>query len=262
MTRAGVTPIWYRSSPADGPVVLLVHGLTGTGEIWAPNVPAFEEAGLRPVVVDRRGAGRSSAGSGTPADRAGDLVTVLDSLGVRRAHLVGHAAGGADVLAVAVRHPGRAGGLVLSNTQAGYADEDFRAEIARLWTPAVTGLAAEARELSADYRAREPAGTRRWLEVYAAADHSTRSAGPPPALVSRSDLAALRAPALLIAGDEDLLTPPALMRMLADSIPGARLEVIERTAHVSAWERPAAWNATVLEFLSLLPDPRAAARVP
>lgn len=245
-------PLWHRSSASDGPVVLFVHGMTGTGEIWAPQVPAFEQAGWRPVVVDRRGAGRSTAPGDTPVDRAGDLLGVLDVLGVRAAHLVGHAAGGADVLGVALRDAARVCSLVLTNTQAGYADTAFRAELARLWTPEVAALAAEERELSPGYRARAPEGTRRWLDIHADADHGARSSGPPAALAGRSDLAALRTPVLLIAGEEDLLTPPALMRVLADGIPDARLEVIGQTAHVSAWERPDAWNAAVLGFLSAL----------
>lgn len=244
--------LWHRSSAGDGPVVLFVHGMTGTSEIWAPQVPAFEEAGWRPVVVDRRGAGRSAARPEAPVDRAGDLLAVLEALGARHAHLVGHAAGGADVLAVALREPARVRGLVLTNTQAGYAEPGFTAEIRRLWSPQVTGLPAEARELSASYRALDPEGTSRWLQVYANADRGVRSAGLPAASVARSDLAALRAPVLLIAGEEDLLTPPVLMRVLAGGIPGARLEVIGQTAHVSAWERPEAWNAVVLDFLSAL----------
>lgn len=244
-----MTLLWHRAAAGDGPAVLFVHGMTGTGEVWAPQVPAFVAAGWRPVVVDRRGAGRSGPRDERSSDRAADLVAVLDHLGVERAHLVGHAAGGTDVMATALRHPDRVGALVLTNTQAGYGDAWFRAELAALWTPAVTGLPADERELSAAYRAAHPDGVERWLAVHAHADHAAGAPAAAP-VATGADLATLDRPVLVIAGAADLLTPPALLRRLAERIPGARFAVIARSAHVSAWERPEEWNALVLDFLT------------
>jgi pimeloyl-ACP methyl ester carboxylesterase len=57
-------------------------------------------------------------------------------------------------------------------------------------------------------------------------------------------------PDLVVVGDEDRLTPPAMARSIADAIPGARLAVIPAAGHLSNIEQPAAFNAAVLGFLA------------
>ena len=82
------------SGPEDGRPVVLVHGFPDTGRLWRNQVPALAEAGLRVIVPDMRGYGRSDK----PADieaynllfLAGDVFAVLDDLGIERAAIVGH----------------------------------------------------------------------------------------------------------------------------------------------------------------------------
>jgi 3-oxoadipate enol-lactonase len=59
-------------------------------------------------------------------------------------------------------------------------------------------------------------------------------------------------PTLVIAGDEDALTPPKEAKKLKESIRGARLEVLQGAGHLSNVERPAAFNTVVSEFLASL----------
>jgi len=64
-------------------------------------------------------------------------------------------------------------------------------------------------------------------------------------------LGSVRAPALVVGGERDLLTPPWIVREVADAIPGARLEILrgEGASHLLMLERPDEFNALVSEFL-------------
>lgn len=95
----------------EGPPVVLLHGFPDTGRLWHNQVPALTGAGFKVIVPDLRGCGRSDK----PADvdaysmpyLATDVLTMLDNLGIARAHLVGHDWGAALTWAVASLAPER-----------------------------------------------------------------------------------------------------------------------------------------------------------
>ena len=66
-------------------------------------------------------------------------------------------------------------------------------------------------------------------------------------------LSAIKVPTLVICGDEDKLTPPAVSQDMANTIPGARLAILEAAGHLSNIEQPAAFNTVLREFLTALP---------
>jgi pimeloyl-ACP methyl ester carboxylesterase len=80
--------------PEDGTPVLLLHGFPDSGRVWRHQVPALSDAGFRVVVPDLRGYGDSDKPTSVEAYKAsrliGDIVGVLDHLGLGRAHVVGH----------------------------------------------------------------------------------------------------------------------------------------------------------------------------
>lgn len=102
--------------PEDGRPVVLLHGFPDSGRLWRNQVPALVGAGFRVIVPDLRGYG----GSDKPADvesyalpfLAGDVLGVLDSLGVARAHVVGHDWGAALAWAIGSLAPDRVDHLV------------------------------------------------------------------------------------------------------------------------------------------------------
>ncbi len=95
----------------SGPPVLLLHGWPDTGELWRHQVPALTAAGYRTIVPDLRGFGASSKPADlaayTPPHLVGDVVGVLDALGIERAHLVGHDWGAAVTWMTAALAPKR-----------------------------------------------------------------------------------------------------------------------------------------------------------
>jgi len=99
-----------------GPAVLLVHGWPELAWSWRHQLPALAEAGYRAIAPDMRGYGRSSAPAAVDAygieALCGDLVGLLDALGVERAVVVGHDWGSMVAWNTALRHPERLAGVV------------------------------------------------------------------------------------------------------------------------------------------------------
>jgi pimeloyl-ACP methyl ester carboxylesterase len=101
----------------EGPAVLLLHGFPDTGDVWRHQVPALAAAGLRTLVPDLRGRGRSERPQETSAYALPELVAdatgILDAFGIERAHIVGHDWGAAVAWAVAALAPERVDRLVV-----------------------------------------------------------------------------------------------------------------------------------------------------
>ena len=102
--------------PADGPVVVLLHGFPELNISWRHQMPALANAGYRVVAPNQRGyAGSVRDGSYAAADLAADVVALLDALGAEQATLVGHDWGGAMAWTVARLYPQRVSSLVAMN---------------------------------------------------------------------------------------------------------------------------------------------------
>ena len=95
----------------EGPPVLLLHGFPDTGRLWRHQVPALVDAGFQVIVPDQRGYGRSDKPAEVDAygilPLGGDVLAVLDQLGIERAHVVGHDWGAAVAWVVATVAPER-----------------------------------------------------------------------------------------------------------------------------------------------------------
>lgn len=87
----------------DGPPVVMLHGLACIGSTWRAVADALVRDGYQVVTVDLRGHGESTMGSRdlSLSQLAADVVSVLESLDLRDAVLVGHSAGGYHALAAA-----------------------------------------------------------------------------------------------------------------------------------------------------------------
>lgn len=244
--------LWYEDTGGSGTPVILLHAASGTTECWVNQLPTFTAAGYRCVSYDRRTWGRSRpTGSGPqPGFAEDDLHALLDALGMDRVHLVGTAAGAIPALDYALSHPERVGCLVAANTIGGAQDAEYLELQHRLRPPQIQDLPVDLRELGPSYRGENPAGAARWLEIeLAARPHGLAPAQPLREPITYSRLATMQPPVMVLSGEADLLSPPALMRLLADHIPTSRFVSLPSAGHAGFWERPHVWNGLVLEFI-------------
>jgi pimeloyl-ACP methyl ester carboxylesterase len=111
-TRAG--PVEY-ASRGDGPVVLVLHGGFGGFDQGQMFFPCLADAGFRVIAPSRPGYLRTPLATGeTNEEQADAMAALLDTLGVRRAAVVGISAGGPVAVQFALRHPARTEALVLA----------------------------------------------------------------------------------------------------------------------------------------------------
>ena len=246
--------LWYNDTGGSGTPVLFLHAATGTTESWVYQTPAFSAAGYRCIAYDRRGAGRSQPAptAEQPGYASDDLHGLADHLGLDRFHLVATAAGGIGGLDYALLYPERVRSLVVANSIGGVQDPSYLEVQSRLRPPEIQGLPIELRELGASYRGINPEGTRRWLQIERASrPEGHQGPGRPPLRqpMTYARLETMRVPVLMLVGGADLLTPPALMRLLAERIPDCQFVTVCDSGHSAFWEEPETWNRLVLEFL-------------
>ena len=251
LTLLGVD-LYFEDTGGPGTPVVFLHALTGTADSWVYQVPAFTAAGYRCITYDRRGWGRSRATDPElhPETASNDLHALLESLSLAPVHLVATAAGGLIALDYALAHPERVRSLVAANTIGGVQDESYLVVQRRARPPEIQNLPVELRELGPSYRATNPEGVKRWLEIdHAARPDGTRPFPPVGEPITYARLQGMQVPTLVLSGEADLLAPPALMRMLAAHIPTAQFVSLSDVGHAGFWERPQVWNRMVLEFL-------------
>lgn len=255
-----------RAVPAgSGPALVLLHGFTGTGAVWAPLHEALGH-GRRLVFVDLPGHGAAPPppAAATLHDVADAVVSAVAAVGVNRADWLGYSLGGRVALHVVLRHPACVARLVLESASPGIADPRARAaraddDDALADAIARDGLAAFVERWTAQplfaAQARLPAAVReaerlRRLaqapEGLAAALRVT-SVGRQAHLLDR--LGAVTCPVLLVAGADDA-TYRAHAAAMAARLPWARTAIVPSAGHTPHLENPAAFHAAVAAFLA------------
>ena len=264
----------YYEEHGRGTPLVLAYGIGGNTKMWDVNVPGLA-ARHRLILWEPRGHARSDA----PADPAKysfqrwalDLKAVLDHLGLRRAHLGGLSLGAGIVTRFALRFPGRARSLVVTNSSSASGlpltwqnvvmrarsieitltqGMDAMAEFAMAANPNLSerlALDPEAKaEFYEEYRQLTPIGYANSLRALLAMDHIT------------DQLSTLRMPVLLVGGDRDPSLAP--MKVMRQKIRGSTLVVLAPASHFANRDQPEAWNRTVLAFLARVEGRRHGAR--
>jgi pimeloyl-ACP methyl ester carboxylesterase len=221
----------YTTGPDTGPVVVFVHRLAASKEVW-DEVTRRLAGRVSVLRYDLRGHGDSAAVD-APCERsdlARDLIALLDHLGVSAAVLVGHSAGGVVAMQAAVDFPDRVRGLVLVGTASACNDRTaaWYAATAEKARQEGGGAAMKAMGVrSADARA--PEG-----RTFAHVALAMRTLNYDP-LTER--LRALRIPTLIIVGENDFLGVGGSV-ILSRAIPGAELDIRDGRGHGVYLEEP------------------------
>jgi pimeloyl-ACP methyl ester carboxylesterase len=241
--------LWYWDTGGEGEAVVLCHPASQSSQIWLYQQPVFARAGYRVIAYCRRGVYKSEGGADA-GTLVGDLAAVLDHLGVRRAHVLGAAAGGITAMGFAVAHPDRVISLILAGTIVSPDEEDWRTLYARLGLAAVRKVVStDFLELGPSYRALNPEGVARFAELEHAAKANGVVQQPLGAKVDWAAMGRVKSPALLLTGEADLYAPPPLQNMIARHLPRHELATLREVGHAPYWEAPAEFNRLVLDFL-------------
>ncbi len=248
----------YEDTGGDGPPVVLVHGLGGSAYVWWAQLAALRVEGYRAIALDQRGAGRSSDAPGPYSVEgwAADVESLLDAIGVESAALAGHSVGCMIAQHAALRLGERATALALCGGAVqwpeGYGPGfDERARLARAGRMDENAEAVAERGLTDRCRAERP-------EVHGLLVALVASNRPDAyaewALAtgagSMRDLADVACPVLAFAGDQDQVTPLALSKEIADTVPSGEAASVAGAAHWSMLEQPGELNQLVLGFLA------------
>lgn len=243
----------------SGYPVVFLHAFPLNRTMWEPQVSALV-AECRCITIDIRGAGDSTAEPPFTMDRfADDVAGVLDTLQIERAVIVGLSIGGYVSFALWRRHRERVRALVLADTRPGadtVAQVERRRELIEMAESQGSAAVANAQIASLV----SPTTRDKRPDVYDAVHRMIAQApvegivGALEAMMAREDsgptLPTIDVPTLIVAGDEDIATPPEESRAMHAAIPGSRLEILHNAGHLSNLERPAAFNTVVSEFLA------------
>ena len=233
----GGYPVRYEVA-GEGEPVVLVYGLSGSTRWWAGNVPALAER-HRVYLVDLPGFGamRRLRRRFVLAEAASWLSAWMEAVGLEQADVVGHSMGGYISLRLAAQRPEAVRRLVL---------------VAPAVLPAGQSLLGQVLPLLLSARHMKPS----FLPVVTG---DALRMGPVTLWRTARDLLrgdvreevrSVRAPTLLIWGENDTLVPPTIGHLLRREIPDSRLLIMEKAGHVPMFDRPRKFDAALLTFLT------------
>jgi pimeloyl-ACP methyl ester carboxylesterase len=224
------------SQDGAGPPLVLIHGLAGSGEWWRRNLPALSAA-FRVTAIDLPGFGGTHRDARLVLDAApAQVATLLDELGIERAHVMGHSMGGLVAGGLAAEFPARVDRLVL--VDAGFVSLDPHRRH-RITGPLKTLPWTSPSLLPVILRDVVRSGPVRM--ALATAETLRQDWG--------HKLPAIAAPTLVVWGERDRICNPRIGEQLAAIIPDARLVMIRGAGHNPMWEKQPEFDQAVLAFL-------------
>ncbi|MBI3370993.1 MAG: 3-oxoadipate enol-lactonase [Betaproteobacteria bacterium] len=247
----------YELHGNTGPWLVLSHSLACSVRMWDPQIAEFSRR-YRVLAYDTRGHGASDAPAGayTLEQLADDLHALLAHLGIREAHYAGLSMGGMIGQTYALKYPGVFQTLTLADTTSSYP-----AEAAPLWVDRIKlargqgmGPLVEptlARWFTEPFRKSHPAVS----QSIGALIRNTPVAGYAgcceaiPTIRLTARLKEIRTPILVIVGDQDGGTPPAMAKEIHANAPGSKYVEISPAAHLSNLEQPEQFNRALDGFL-------------
>ncbi len=248
----------YYETLGKGEPLLLIAGRNNDHHIWDMVVSDFTRR-YQVIVYDACGTGQSDKPKEPPYSTPGfarDAIALLDYLEIKRAHIYGISMGGRVGQWVGIDYPERVGALILACSTVGDAHGVKR-------SPEVEALLAGGGSL----KVLDTFFSRLWLfthpQFFASMRESQRH--PMPAYAEElhthaseshdawDRLPEIKAPTLVLHGSEDVITPAANAKILADRIPGAELHLIKGGRHIFFLEYRREVNKLVLDFLKRHP---------
>jgi pimeloyl-ACP methyl ester carboxylesterase len=231
-----------------GPAVLFTHGYQASAAMWDAQRAGLDDA-YKVITWDIRGHGASGIDDDPSLYSQdlmlGDMLALLDHIGVDKTVLVGHSLGGFASLRFLLQHPDRVGGLVLFGSGPGFRDPEARGK----WNEMADRFAGgvEAKGLEILQRAGREVSEAKHRSPTALA-HAARGILKQHDSKVMDALTDITVPTLVIVGTEDKQFIGS-SEYMAKKIPGAELAWIEGAAHAANIEEPEAFNQALRAFL-------------
>jgi 3-oxoadipate enol-lactonase len=260
IARVNDIDVNYRLEGDGEETIVLVNGLADDLETWAYQVDDFLAAGYRVLRFDNRGIGSSSKPAGPYSSRmlADDAKALVGHLGIDGFHLMGISMGGMIAQEYALAYPGDLRSATFACTYA--APGPFCSRMFAMWADLapVLGVPFVMRDVTL-WAFTTAFFTDRGGEL-AEFETAMRYLDQPVhaylaqlAVIQNHDTAArlggIGVPALVLAGEEDILIPVSLSRHIHEGIPGSEWATT-KGGHGCVWEHPAEFNRTFLAFVS------------
>jgi pimeloyl-ACP methyl ester carboxylesterase len=259
------------TAAANGQTVVLLHGFNFSGEAWRGTIAVLAAEGFRVVVPDQIGFGRSS--KPTIPYRFDDMAIntrrLLQSLGVDRAAIVGHSMGGMLASRFAMAYPGVTTHVVMVNqigltdTRPGraprYLDDAYKGDTARPAPRTYEAVRATITRYFVTWKPEYEKYVRMHWGWTLSPDwpRFSQVRGALTQMLSAEtvvyDWQHITAKALVIGGAKDTPAYPAQARHVAESIPGAELELIDNVGHCPQLEAPEIFHPRLVRFLKSPP---------
>ncbi|HEX4330234.1 MAG TPA: alpha/beta fold hydrolase [Burkholderiales bacterium] len=246
------------SVQGEGPWVVMSHSLACDSRMWENEIKALSKR-YKVLALDTRGHGGTDAPAGdyTLDTLADDIKGAFDALGVKDPHWIGLSMGGIIAQFAALKYPGIFKSMVLADTTSGYAPN-----AAALWAERIANVRAKGvgaivqgtleRWFTEPFRKSHPEVIDKvggWI-AQTPANGFCGCAAALPTINVTARLQELKVPTLVICGEQDMGTPPAMAQAIHQNLPGAELVMIPNAAHLSNMEQPAAFLAAVEKFYS------------
>ena len=263
ITLDGAT-LHYEDTGSGREAIVFAHGLLWSGRMFQPQVAALKGR-YRCVTFDFRGQGESEvAASGYDMDTlAGDAAALIQSLGIAPCHFLGLSMGGFVGMRLAARRPELITSLMLLETSA---DAEPPENIPRYKLLSLISRYVSLRLVGGKVMAimfgqkflTDPARTaeREEMRRRLLANNRTGIYRATNGVITRQavydEIKAIRAPTLVVVGDQDVATPLDKARRIQSQIPNSQLVMIPGAGHTSTIEEPAAVTAAIDAFLAAL----------
>lgn len=245
--------------PATGFPVVLLHGFPFDGRMWQATGKALSDAGYKVIVPDLRGHGKSPvAPSARMEEMARDVSSLLESLGVRKAVVLGFSMGGYVALQMMARDTELVRVAVLVDTRAGSDDaagKQGRATLAAKVKEVGMQATVDAmmpKLLHPDTRSKRPE-VAKTLEKLMLEQNPAGAIAAIHGMAERPDMKGklrfYQLPALVMVGEGDQITPMEAASSLAQAISYSQYEIVPGAGHAMPLEQPAAFHRILLDWL-------------
>jgi 3-oxoadipate enol-lactonase len=249
----------YKLEGDGDETIVLINGLADDLETWVLQIDDFLAAGYRVLRFDNRGIGQSSKPAGPYSSKmlADDAKALVDALGITDFHLMGVSMGGMIAQEYALSYPQDLRSVTFGCTYA--APGPFCSRMFAMWADLapVLGVPFVMRDVTLwaftvpffEQRGEDLAEFETAMRYM---DQPVHAYLAQLAVIQQHDTASrlgeIAVPALVLAGEEDILIPVSLSRRIHEAIPGSEWATTQG-GHACVWEHPAEFNQTFLDFV-------------